>query len=340
MDVLIILGFIVAIVLCCMFLWAFLFFLNRFIVDGYFVGKLALPDPEADDIYVELDGQKYHRRYGNWMEWPSANRISDPEMIKQLQGLIFAGVFSNSPHISPNRSAHSRKLSRLRPHFNLLIVAVGVFAMLAFILSYEECDAYCSDWDFVHDLLLQETVRETVQRWDHNPTVAVPNGNSLEVEMVGGAIFELNELLADTGMSLRFTHEKHADIVISFVSKETAKEMGEEFYLDWRLEGLCNFKVSNEGSIISAKILVSKNLSEGGKWGAVLHEFGHAIGVTGHTDRYYSSLFYEDFKGGALSDRYSQDDRKMLEFLYRRLQPGARVPVVRDAFDVHWTIRS
>ena len=95
-----------------------------------------------------------------------------------------------------------------------------------------------------------------------------------------------------------------------------------------------------DGRLSIARILVLRYLPQGDKWGAILHELSHAMGITGHTDRYLSSLFYKDFKGGAFSDGFSYEDRKLLEFLYRRVQPGARETVVRAAFDKHWVTRS
>ncbi len=235
----------------------------------------------------------------------------------------------------------SRFFTRWRPHLPLFAMATGVFAILAFFLSYEECDAPCSDWDFVDDLLLQETADHKIWRWGHSPLVVVKDGNSAEVDMVSGAVYELNEVLSKTGMTVRFTtREEPTDITVTFVSKETLDRSGQKHDLDTRIMGLSESYASDDGQLWFARVLVLRNLSQGDKWGAILHELGHAMGIKGHTDRYISSLIHQDFRGGAHSDGFSSDDRKLLEFLYLRVQPDARETVVRAAFDEHWVTRS
>ena len=233
----------------------------------------------------------------------------------------------------------SRLIIRWRRHLPLLAMATGVFAMLAFFLGYEGCDAPCSDWDFVDDLLLQETADRKIRRWDSSPSVLVMDGTPAEVHMVRGAVNALNEVLLEAGMTVHFSGEEPADITVTFVSNEALKESARELDIDLRLKGFSETYGSGDGRLSAVRILISKNLTQGDQWGTVLHELGHAMGITGHTDRYISSLFYLDFKGGTHSDGFSSDDRKLLEFLYWRLQPGAREAMVRAAFDEHWVTR-
>ncbi len=81
----------------------------------------------------------------------------------------------------------SRFFTRWRPHVPLFAMATGVFAMLAFTLGYEGCDAPCSDWDVVDDLLLQETADHKIRRRGHSPLVVVTDGNSAEFDMARGS---------------------------------------------------------------------------------------------------------------------------------------------------------
>ena len=233
-----------------------------------------------------------------------------------------------------------RLFNHWRPHIPTFVLAAGAIAMVAFLLSYEECDARCSDWDFVEDLLLRESANHKIQRWGHSPSVVVKDGNPAEFEMVGSAVYELNEVLSNTGMAVRFTRDEPADITVTFVSRATLNRLREKPESDSRIQGVSQFRGSDDGRLSRARILVLRNLKQGEKWGTVLHELGHAMGINGHTDRYISSLFFRNFKGGSFSDGFSSADRKLLEFLYGRVQPGARKTVVRAAFNKHWVTRS
>ena len=103
-----------------------------------------------------------------------------------------------------------------------------------------------------------------------------------------------------------------------------------------RIQGRTYRRAGRDGALGAITIWVMNNLSAGEKWGTINHELGHAVGFSGHTDRHLSSLFWEGWKGGAFSDRFSSDDRKLLRFLYNHLEPGDTEADVRAAFDKHW----
>lgn len=233
---------------------------------------------------------------------------------------------------------YDRAASRHRFWTNIAL-AIPVVALIVFLVSYEECDA-CGDWDYVQDLLLDNGQNEVIYRWVHAPSVSARNGNAKEVEMVAGAVYELNQQLSDTGFALRFTRADTADIEVTFDSREELGLLDPDTGVDAEADGYATWMINQNDVLHSANIYVVRNLQPGRKWGTILHELGHTVGIVGHTDRYYSSLFHSELGYGSLSDGYSSDDRKLLSFLYRYLQPGAKEPEVRAAFDKYWVLRS
>ena len=235
----------------------------------------------------------------------------------------------------PNNEATS-----WRSYWTNIALAVPVILVIVFFISYEGCDAACADWDYVEDLLLDDGQSKVIHRWDYGPSVTISNGNSQEVDMVIGAVYEVNQLLLNTNFALRFTWEESADIKVTFGSRNELNKSNPNYQIDSNIEGYIMSSVEHDGTLNTASIFVVRNLTPGDKWGTVLHELGHAVGIIGHTDRYYSSLFHINLKGGALSDGFSSDDRKLLSFLYQHLKPGAKEPEVRAAFAKHWVTRS
>ena len=233
----------------------------------------------------------------------------------------------------------SMQTNRWRQHLPTFLLTAIVFMILTLTVQYKDCDAVCSDWDYVSDLLLSESTNSRIARWDRSPSVMLIDGAPDKVGMVSGAVYELNEILSKSGMIVRFVRQEPADIKVAFVSDEMLNKQKAGSLFDRRIQGFCEWQTSDDGRIVSARILVSRNLNLGDQWGTLQHELGHALGIGGHTDRYLSSLFYSDFKGGALSDGFSSDDRKVMDFLYRHVQPSASETVVRAAFDRHWLIR-
>jgi hypothetical protein len=96
---------------------------------------------------------------------------------------------------------------------------------LAFVITFEECDAACADWDYVSDLLLDNEKVSGITRWEFEPSVAVINGTPVEVHMVAGAVHELNQVLSDTGFRLRYTEAERAEIQVIFGSREELNDL-------------------------------------------------------------------------------------------------------------------
>ena len=220
-----------------------------------------------------------------------------------------------------------------------IALAIPSVAIIGFLVSYEDCDAACADWDYVEDLLLDNGSNEAIHRWADTASVRVHNENAEEFGMVVRAVLDLNQLLSDTGFELRLAGGDTADIEVTFVSREELRRLPPDIDIDNDVNGFATWKTHENDVLHSANIFVVRNLPPGRKWGTILHEFGHTLGIVGHTNRYYSSLFHSEFGYGALSQGYSSDDGKLLRFLYRDLRPGTKRPEVRAAFDKSWVPR-
>lgn len=220
-------------------------------------------------------------------------------------------------------------------------IALGVpaIAFLVFIVTYKECDSVCADWDYVTDLLLDDDRANAIQRWTNGPSVTTSTGNREEVEMLAGAVYELNQWLVETGIELRFIATGPADINVTFGTRNELNVLNLNTQIDSKTQGYATWD-GQQPNIGRANIFVVRNLSRGTKWGTLLHELGHVMGFAGHTDRYLSSLFHTEFGYGSLSDGFSTDDRTLLKFLYNHLEPGMKKSKVRAAFDEHWVLRS
>ncbi|MDX1401646.1 MAG: DUF2927 domain-containing protein [Kiloniellales bacterium] len=226
-----------------------------------------------------------------------------------------------------------------RSRFPTIVLGIVCTSLLVFLISYEGCDKACGEWDYISDLLIENSHGNEVERWNRTPTIGVAEATMYELEMTRYAVYELNDVLKETRMAVRFTEEENPDILVRFISRDFLRQTGREFDIEEQIEGLCETFTEDSGTISSARILIQTSLPQGDKWGVLLHELGHALGITGHTDRYLSSLFYSDIKGGALSDGFSSDDKKLLDFLYRHLEPGQHERSVHAAFEANWRMR-
>lgn len=218
------------------------------------------------------------------------------------------------------------------------LLAIPVLAGLAFVAGYEECDAECSDWDFVQDLLLADGW-SVARRWAHNPSIAVDSGRPREIAMLGSAVYELNEILDGTGTALKFLPQGPADITVRFLSRAEYNADSPDFIMDHKIQGVAHMDFDNS-TMQTGEIFVVRDMQESDQWGTLLHEIGHSIGIIGHTDRYLSSQYHVERGYGSFSGEFSADDKKALRFLYQHISPGASKDQVHAAFKKHWILRS
>jgi len=220
-------------------------------------------------------------------------------------------------------------------------MGIIIIAFLWFVANYEH-DSASTDWGFVSDILLRadSDTGPVVWRWKHPPTVTVKVGSAEEIAAVKGAVWEVNQLLSDTNMGVHYSNDSsQGDIEFTFVSRA---EFAKHRAVTWEHKELINIKgfwLPNQrerGRLDNASIVVFTNQSEGSKWGTILHELGHSLGLVGHSSHYLSSLYFKNHNGGSISDGFSSDDRKLLRFLYSHLEAGYDEIKTREIFDSYW----
>ena len=225
-------------------------------------------------------------------------------------------------------------------------MGMAIILFFTFILTYKHDNA-SGEWDYVEDVLLPSDFSHKdplVWRWTSFPIVSVADGTPREIAAVKGAVWEINQYLSATTFQVQYSDDvSEGNIIISFpLRTETEKysDLHPILKKPLSLEGFWLAGRPWAGRLGDSTIIVFSDLPEGDKWGAVLHELGHALGLVGHTDRYISSLFYSDWNGGSVSDGFSPDDKKVLQFLYTHLESGYNVNKTRELFNKHWEFRS
>jgi len=239
---------------------------------------------------------------------------------------------------------HSGK--RWRSYKFELGIGIAIILFYAFILNYKH-DSASAEWDYVEDMLLPADFTHKdplVWRWTNSPIVSVADGSPREIAAVKGAVSELNQFLSDTTFQIQYSDDvSQGNIIFSFPLRAETEKYSDLHPMLKKPQSFEGFWLGGRpwaGRLGNSTIIVFSDLSEGEKWGAVLHELGHSLGLVGHTDRYISSLFYNNWKGGAVSDGFSSDDRKVLQFLYSHLESGYSLRETRDLFNKHWEFRS
>lgn len=225
-------------------------------------------------------------------------------------------------------------------------MGMAIILFYTFILTYKH-DSASAEWDYVEDMLLPADFshREPlVLRWINFPIVSVADGSPREIAAVKGAVWEINQYLSDTTFQVQYSDDvSEGNIIFSFPLRTETEKYSDLHPMLKKPSSLEGFWLAGRpwgGRLGNSTIIVFSDLPEGDKWGAVLHELGHSLGLVGHTDRYISSLFYSDSKGGSLSDGFSSDDRKVLKFLYTHLESGYSVNETRELFNKHWKFRT
>lgn len=225
------------------------------------------------------------------------------------------------------------------------LIANSLFAMvcllpLLWIAFYQPCEELCAEWDYVEELLLEGSEDRRIVRWQRDPLVATNSTNPRNLQIVAGAISEMNKMLEGSGIQMSFESDaqEQADINLFFLGRQGYGSLTEELGIGDRTLGFAQTENDAQGNIVQANVVISDFLQDGETWGVVLHELGHALGITGHTDRFHSSLFFEDYRTGAFSDGYSARDRNLIKFLYRELPPGSDEAKVRSIFNASWSL--
>ena len=222
-----------------------------------------------------------------------------------------------------------------------------MFRVFAFLVSFGLASAAWPasedvERSFVTDVLFysqERGNRETVVRWTEPLRIYAVGDTLKEFRYLNTGADALSDVLEGTGIELNVIVQGAENVRVVFAARSDFRGIMDDFKVsrDEITSDTMVFHWLNEDrSLKYALLLINQDTDDLWKRFSVLSGLTQVLGLNVSSPDVKDSLFY--MKRGFVepTDQMLPIDRKLLRFLYTRLEPGDGKAAVRRAFDAHW----
>ncbi|MEO0814855.1 MAG: DUF2927 domain-containing protein [Myxococcota bacterium] len=207
----------------------------------------------------------------------------------------------------------------------------------------------CGD-DFTYESRVREWARDVLlgvefgdptpisRRWAQAPTISLMAGNGEHSVLVNDVVAELNRFLEPVFEPVERIQDDSdgADVRVYFVDLDRFDDIARrentivvpdnlgQFYIRW----------DETQTIFDAVVLIARDRLQGALLRHLVYEeITQALGPLNDSAFFQDSIFFSASGSDGTAQRLSPEDRWLLQFLYRDLNPGASVTDLRRALD-------
>lgn len=190
--------------------------------------------------------------------------------------------------------------------------------------------------EYDHDL-------QVAMKWTEPAKLSVFGGDAKQTRFVREAVQKINRALSPTNMSVQFGRpdDQSATLKVYFAPLSRFPQIAKRENITY-IEGNWGYffcERNDQFEIESAIVLLASDRLRGDRLKHfALEEITQSLGLPGDSGRYSSSLFYEnqaERKFGTATE-FSALDKRLLQFLYRRVKPGMHAVEMGILMAEHW----